>query len=181
MHYSQIFTIKNNQQLLIRTATQEDALTVIQIFNQTHAETDYLASYPDETSFTQESEGLFLQNKADSQNEVQLLAILNNKAVGLAGITSLGNSFKLKHRADLGISVLKDYWGQSIGTTLLNACIKCAKQAGYKQLELEVIADNTNAINLYKKAGFVEYGRNPRGFYSRTSKYQELVYMFLKL
>ena len=63
----------------------------------------------------------------------------------------------------------------------MEACIKCAKEAGYVQLELNVVAENTRAISLYKKEGFVEYGRNPKGFKSRTSGCQEVIYMLLEL
>ncbi|MCI6588835.1 MAG: GNAT family N-acetyltransferase, partial [Clostridiales bacterium] len=51
----------------------------------------------------------------------------------------------------------------------------------YEQLELTVVAENERAIALYRKAGFVEFGRNPRGFRSRTSGYQEIVHMLLAL
>ena len=61
------------------------------------------------------------------------------------------------------------------------ACIECATKAGFRQLELEVVGDNRNAIALYKKMGFVEYGRNPRGVASRKSDYQELILMTLEL
>ena len=44
-----------------------------------------------------------------------------------------------------------------------------------------MVADNARAIALYKKLGFVEYGRNPRGFRKRTGDYQELVYMRVEL
>jgi len=63
----------------------------------------------------------------------------------------------------------------------MEACIECAKKAGFEQIELNVIADNSRAIDMYEKAGFVEFGRNPRGFKSRISGYQELVYMRLEL
>ena len=53
--------------------------------------------------------------------------------------------------------------------------------AGYTQLELSVVAANTRAIALYQKAGLVEFGRNPRGFRSRTSGFQEIVFMRLEL
>lgn len=71
--------------------------------------------------------------------------------------------------------------GQGIGYALTAACIDCARQAGYLQLELDVVADNARAIALYKKLGFVEYGRNPRGFRKRNGDYQELVYMRVEL
>ena len=37
------------------------------------------------------------------------------------------------------------------------------------------------ALALYKSVGFVEYGRNPKGFRSRTAGWQELVLMRLEL
>ncbi len=77
--------------------------------------------------------------------------------------------------------MLREFWGLGIGGALLNACIECAKKAGYEQLELTVVAENLRAISMYTKAGFVEYGRNPKGFKSRTAGFQELVYMRLEL
>ena len=55
------------------------------------------------------------------------------------------------------------------------------RQAGYAQLELGVVGDNEKALALYKSEGFVEYGRNPKGFRSRSSGWQELVLMRLEL
>ena len=68
-----------------------------------------------------------------------------------------------------------------IGRALVDASIDCARQAGYTQLELEVVADNERAVSLYRRAGFEEYGRNPRGYQSASAGYQELVYMRLEL
>ena len=70
--------------------------------------------------------------------------------------------------------------GKGIGRALTLACIECAKQAGFSQLELEVVAENAAAVRLYEAAGFREYGRNPRGFLSRRG-WQELVLMRLEL
>ena len=64
---------------------------------------------------------------------------------------------------------------------MTEACIACAKMAGYTQLELEVVAENGAALSLYKSVGFEEYGRNPKGFRSRTSGWQEVVLMRLEL
>ena len=64
---------------------------------------------------------------------------------------------------------------------MTEACIECAKKAGYIQLELEVVAENKSAIALYESVGFVEYGRNPKGFRSRFISWQEVVLMRLEL
>ena len=68
-----------------------------------------------------------------------------------------------------------------IGRVLMEACIDCARRAGYTQLELEVVAGNERAVSLYRRAGFEEYGRNPRGYRSADVGYQELVHMRLEL
>ena len=101
--------------------------------------------------------------------------------VGSAGNHALSTREKLRHRADFGISILREYWGQGIGAALTGACIDCAKEAGFRQLELEAVGDNENAVRLYKKYGFMEYGRNPRGFLTRDGRWQELVLMRLEL
>ena len=88
---------------------------------------------------------------------------------------------KIKHRATFGVTVDKSYWGLGIGKALTLACINCAKTANYKQIELYVVSENKTAIALYKQMGFVEYGRNPLGFNSRTKGYQKLIYMRLEI
>ena len=111
---------------------------------------------------------------------IEIGAVVDGKVVGSAGIEPLGDKEKLRHRADFGIAVEKAYWGEGIGRALTLACIECAKQAGFSQLELEVVAENAAAVRLYEAAGFREYGRTPRGFLSRRG-WQELVLMRLEL
>ena len=75
----------------------------------------------------------------------------------------------------------KAYWGLGIGRAMTEACIECAKTAGYVQLELEAVAENEHALALYRSVGFAEYGRNPKGFRSRISGWQAVVLMRLEL
>ena len=181
MKYEQKIILKNGKEALIRNGDKADGAAVYEVFNLTHAETDYLLSYPDENSYDQEQEAHFLEEKTNSPNETELMAIVDGKLAGTAGIEAVGNKYKVKHRAEFGISILKEYWGLGLGRALTEACIKCAKDAGYDQLELNVVAENDTALSLYRSLGFEEFGRNPAGFNSRISGYQELVYMMLKL
>ena len=173
--------MKNGAELLLRNGEEDDGAALLAIFNQTHAETDFLLTYPDETTFTVEKESEFLKQNAADPRSIEILAFLGEKLVGSAGFYAVKSVAKLKHRAEFGISVLKEYWGLGIGSALTAACVDCAKEAGYRQLELDVVAENAAAIALYKKHGFVEFGRNPRGFLLRTGEYQELVNMLLVL
>ena len=181
MKYNQKVILKNGKEALLRNGDQADGKEVFEVFNLTHAETDYLLSYPDENSYDPEQEAQFLSDKTNSPNEIEIVAIVDGKIAGTAGIEAVGKKYKLKHRAELGISILKEYWGLGLGKALMNACIQCAKEAGYTQLELNVVADNERALVLYKSLGFKEWGRNPKGFNSRTTGFQELVYMLLEL
>ena len=181
MKYSQAIILKNGKEALLRNGDFPDGSAVYEVFNLTHAETDYLLSYADENSLDPEQEAKFLAEKTKSPNGIEILALVDGKVVGLAGIEPVGAKYKVRHRADFGISVLKDYWGLGLGRALAKACIRCAKDAGYVQLELNAVTENERALALYRDLGFVEYGRNPRGFNSRLSGYQELVYMLLEL
>lgn len=181
LKYYKKITLKDGRKCCLRNATEKDGEAVLENFLLTHDQTDFLLSYPDENTKTVESEAEFLKKRSESFDEIEILAEIDGKVVGLAGIGCIGRLFKLNHRAEFGVSVDKNYWHLGIGRALTEACIGCAKKAGYVQLELDVIADNEHAISLYKSVGFVEYGRNPKGFRSRISGFQELVLMRLEL
>lgn len=177
MEYRETITLKDGRTCIIRNGTGLDAQGVLDNFVLNHAQTDFLTTYPDEVSFTLEQEAKYLQKKAESPNEVELVAEVDGRIVGQAGIEALGRKDKVKHRATFGISIDRDYWHLGIGRALTKACILLAKQAGYLQLELEAVADNERALGLYESEGFVEYGRNPKGFRSRFTGWQALVLM----
>ena len=181
MKYAQKIVLKNGLEALIRNGDAPDGSAVYENFNLTHAETDYLLSYPEENSYDPEQEARFLAEKTQSPNEIELVALIGGKIAGTAGIEAVGKKYKVRHRAEFGISVSKEYWGLGLGKALAKACIQCAWEAGYAQLELNVVAENERALSLYRSLGFEEYGRNPRGFNSRTSGFQELIYMRLEL
>ncbi|MBR1987034.1 MAG: GNAT family N-acetyltransferase [Mogibacterium sp.] len=177
MEYYKTIKLKDGRTCILRNCTAKDSEAVLDVFNLTHAQTDWMLTYPGEMTFTVEQEAKFLQDRTDSSDEVEILAEVGGKVAGTAGIGCVGRKEKLKHRAEFGIGIDRAYWGIGIGHALTEACIECAEAAGYAQLELDVTAENERAIALYKKAGFVEFGRNPLGFRTREGRWQELVLM----
>ena len=165
----------------LRNGMESDGQAVLDNFNLTHEETDYLLTYPDENSFDVMKESQYLKEKSESKNEIEIVAIVDNAVVGTAGIEAIGEKYKVRHSAEFGISIAREFWGVGLGQALTAACIACARDAGYVQLELNVVADNERALSVYQKAGFVEYGRNPKGFNSRVAGFQEVIYMRLEL
>ena len=181
MEYKKTVSLKNGGTCVIRNGTEQDAQAVRENYILTHGQTDFLTTYPEETSFSVEQEKEYLKKKRESSREIELLAEADGVIAGTAGVDALGSAEKIRHRASFGISIDQAWWGLGIGRALTEACIECAAAAGYVQLELEVVAANEKAVRLYRSAGFTEYGRNPRGFRSRQSGWQEIVLMRLEL
>ncbi len=181
MEYLETVLLRNGRLCILRSGTEADGAAALENFILTHRQTDYLLSYPDEIRLSAAEEGEFLRAKTESPDEVEILAEVDGKIVGLAGIGRVGGWEKVSRRAEFGVSVDRSYWGLGIGRALTRACVACAKRAGYAQLELDVVAENERAAALYKSEGFVVYGSNPRGFWSRLSGWQTLTLMRLEL
>ena len=64
----------------------------------------------------------------------------------------------------LTIAVRPAYWGQGIGSALLDALLDAARDRGCTEVFLEVRADNPRAHGLYRRRGFEELGVR-RGYY----------------
>ena len=82
MNYNKTITLKDGRACTLRNGTERDGQALLDIYLLTHAQTDYLLSYPDETSFTAEQEAEYLKRKTDSANEIEILAELEGTVVG---------------------------------------------------------------------------------------------------
>ena len=111
MTYHQIIQLKNGVSCCLRNGTAADGQAALDNFILTHAETDNLLTYPEENTLTATQEGEYLQAKTESPNEVEILAIVDGKVAGTAGINAVGGCYKLQHRAEFGISIAKEFWG----------------------------------------------------------------------
>ena len=153
MQYEKEMILKDGTGCLLRGVNETDAAEVLRTFDLTHAETDYLLTYPEENSFTVQEEAEFLKARSESKNAIEIAAFIDGKIAGTAGFEPIGDQEKLRHRADFGIAIEKAYWGRGIGKALTLACIECAKRAGYLQIELEVVAENASAVRIGRLPG----------------------------
>lgn len=82
---------------------------------------------------------------------------------------------------DLGISVVKDFRNEGLGNVLIKELLGLAKERlGLKIVTLAVFENNRRARHFYRKIGFVECGRIPKGIYYR-GEYIDSVMMCLEL
>jgi ribosomal protein S18 acetylase RimI-like enzyme len=106
-------------------------------------------------------------------------AFSNDRLIGICGFI-LEKREKTKHIGDIsGMFVMPEFSGHKIGAGLLYATLIAAfYNASLEQIILAVADENKRAYNLYKKFGFVEYGRLPN-YFKEKDIYETLVFMTL--
>ena len=144
---------------LIEKARPDDAKAVLAYLKIIGGESDNLTFGAEGVPFSVEAEQSFIQSRLDSCNDVLYLVKHNGAIIANGSINSL--SGRMSHRAELGISVRKDYWGKGVGSKLMGALISFAETAGFDLLSLEVRSDNYRAIHLYEKFGFTKIATYP--------------------
>ncbi len=113
------------------------------------------------------------------RNRVVLQAWAGKRIVGDVAIVKMKG--RMSHVGQMGITVAKDYRNKGIGTRLAKNALKLAKEnLGTSLVILEVTHTNKPAQALYKKLGFKEFGRLPKG-YNYEGKFLDLIYMYKKL
>lgn len=164
-------TLKNGQTCLLRSPEERDAEAMLDYLRQTSAETAFMLRYEDEITLTPDDERKSLSDILDDPKRIMIAAFIDGKLVANTGFNPFRQTDRVRHRAEFGISIIKEYWGQGIGSALLSELIAAAKQAGYEQLELEVVTENERGIALYKKLGFETFGTREHTFKYRDGRY----------
>lgn len=78
--------------------------------------------------------------------------------IGMIGL-HVNSTPRRRHAASLGMFVRSDWWGQGVGSALLEAALDLADNwLNLRRVELEVWTDNERAVALYTKFGFVIEG-----------------------
>lgn len=162
----------NGRELILRNATEQDGEMLIQYLKETTEETRYLVREAEEIILTLEQEKAFIECQNDSEGNIMLLGFLDGQFVGNCALNGNGE-FRLRHRVSLAIALYQKYTSMGIGTAMLETAIDLARQMGYEQLELEVVADNEKAIGLYKKMGFEICGTMPKAMKYKDGSYAD--------
>lgn len=150
-------------QIHYRTAAASDAAQLLDYLRAVGGETDNLTFGADDIPFTIEQEAALLEQIAANPVSRFFLALDGDKIVGNACVNGRTNP-RLRHRRDLAITVLRDYWGRGVGSGLMERMIAFAKESGAELLYLEVRSDNLRAKALYRKFGFSCFGTCPKYF-----------------
>ncbi|MCD7820412.1 MAG: GNAT family N-acetyltransferase [Lachnospiraceae bacterium] len=174
-------TDKKGNRVLLRSAVPDDAEACIRYMNVTTGETPYLIRELGEFRMSVEEEKSFIQRNLEDSRSLMMVGMLDHEHVGNCSIAPIGSYRRHAHRCDVGIALYQKYCGLGIGRKMLCEALMLAKEMGYEQAELEVIATNERAIKLYEEMGFKKYGTFPDSMKYKDGTYVDAYWMMMKL
>jgi len=116
------------------------------------------------TRSVDEEEKMIIES-SKAQNKVTLVVEVENMIVGCLNFRG-GTRPRNEHAGEFGVSVLKKYWGQGIGSAMIEEMIEWAKVSTViRKINLLVRSDNSRAVHIYEKLGFMREGVISRGVF----------------
>ena len=180
VYSAETLTLRDGREIMIRSVEPEDAAGMLQYMKIMLGETPFLLRTPEEFNYTPEEEAQILAGRKNDPRSLMLVAEIDGRIIASADVCSHGAKSRVLHRAELGISVRKDYWRQGIGSALMERLISFAKQSGFEQIELTVESKNQRALRLYIKNGFIVYGTRQHGMKYPDGSYDN-DYLMIKM
>ena len=170
-------TLKDGRTCILRPTHPLDAEEMIAYIKQIAEETRFVLRNPDEVTYTLEQEREILSNLLEDQGSVMMLAVVDGQVAGNCSINGMGNKRRILHRCGMAIALKKEFWNLGIGTSMITYLTELAKQIGFEQMELDVVADNERGKKLYEKCGFTETGKHLRALKYDDGTYADEIIM----
>jgi RimJ/RimL family protein N-acetyltransferase len=160
----------------LRCPTVEDAAELPELRIKIDGETEFLDREPGEDLLSAEQIAEQIKDDNTADRALFLVAEVEGQLVGFA--RCVGSKLqRFRHKAEFGICILQEYCGNGIGKVLMERVLEWADSVSIQKISLTVVQTNTNAIQLYKKLGFVEEGILVNDRIHRDGKYYNTVLM----
>lgn len=118
-----------------------------------------------------------LESQVTEADGLHLVGVADGQVIASGGIFPLGSTPRRRHAAGLGLSVALAWQRRGIGSELMRRLLEWSDRwLGYLRIELTVYTDNTRAIALYEKFGFVAEGTH-RAFALRDGVFVDALAM----
>jgi RimJ/RimL family protein N-acetyltransferase len=150
--------LRDQRQVTVRPARGEDAQATLDHLAAIYTESNFLTRGPGDFERNLSAQEDFIRAYSEAPLKLFLVALVATELV--ATLTFSGNPLpRLRHTGELGMAVRKAFWDLGIGSSLLDLLIDWARTTGViTKLNLRVRSDNTRAIHLYQRKGFVTEG-----------------------
>lgn len=142
---------------VIRPATPDDAPALLTLGRQILEETDYFVRSPEERAPNERLMRQLIEHYQALPSSLLLHAWAGKLPVGEA-ILRPGQLLRTAHNAELGVGVLRGWWGRGIARALMRALEAHARQHRLHRLELSVFSNNPRARAFYLAQGYQPEG-----------------------
>lgn len=144
----------------------------------------FRATYADESAYSgtlqlpfPSSEAWRKRLEGNGPDDYVLLALVDGKVAGNAGMHVPQGSPRRAHARHIGMTVRSDFQGKGVGSALMRALVDLADNwLNVSRLELHVFTDNERAIALYRKHGFEVEGTH-KAYALRAGKWADVYSM----
>lgn len=169
------------QTFIIREAVPDDAKELLQVMKVIGRETPFLIMDEEGMNLSIDEMSVNLEKLYACENNVFMVALADDKIIGTASVKASLKK-RMEHIGELGISILKEYWGYGLGNLLMEELLMWAKDSGViRRVELTVQHRNQRAIHLYEKIGFQTEAIMPRGAKTDDGEFLDVHLMSLMI
>lgn len=170
------FNLKDGRLCEIREIQVNDAADMVEYLKIVMGESDFMNSYPDEITMTAEEEEKMIKGFNKSDTTLMLVVEMEGRLIASGTIIRLAKS-KMRHRGNVALAVLKEFWNLGIGKKILISLESYAKELCLSQIELDYYSGNNRARALYDKIGFVETGKTPNAIILKDGRAYDSIKM----
>jgi RimJ/RimL family protein N-acetyltransferase len=172
--------LKNGQEVCIRTPTVDDVPKTLDYLKAIFQEDRFFGLTAEEAKDFQTPQKQQERTDDHYRDDKKLLVVTvaGDKIVSMSHVEA-ASRIRNQHVAEVGISILSEYRGHGLGTAIMQAMIGWATAHPIiEKLSLGVWNQNTAAIRLYEKMGFIEEGRKIKGGKYADGSYDDMVCMY---
>jgi ribosomal protein S18 acetylase RimI-like enzyme len=164
-------TIDDRRKVVLRQPNRRDAEKLLvfinELVNEKRRAKDSQLYTGFESTFTMKQEGAWLEellSEIRNGKIISVVAEVDGKIVGNGEIVR-GEYKETKHHGRLALSIHGTHRGLGVGREMLRTLLAEARRQGLKNVHVEFLARNRQAVSAYEKAGFKEVGRIPGKVY----------------
>lgn len=170
------FKLKDGRMCEIREIHVNDAVDMVEYLKIVMGESDFMNSYPDEITMTAEEEEKKIEGFNKSDSTLMLVVGMDGRLIASGTIIRLSKK-KMRHRGNVAVAVLKEFWNLGIGKNILLCLEGYAKDLNLSQIELDYYSGNKRARTLYDKIGFIETGKTPNSIILKDGRSYDSIKM----
>jgi RimJ/RimL family protein N-acetyltransferase len=148
-------TASDGRQWILRPGRPTDGRSLARLFADVRDEGRWLITTPGAVS--EPSEAFWISEMIRAAEHLVLVAEADGEVVGNV-LVSVDRGVATEHVGVLSITIAESWRDVGIGTELIAAAQRWARDRGLRKVSLGVFPDNGRAIAVYERAGFVREG-----------------------